>query len=61
VQPNFSTSLSSSGPPLVVRLACISLEKILIMLLASTKLGGGGILLFSSLSLVLHSALDDDE
>jgi len=44
VQPNSSTPLSPSGPPLIVQLACISLDKILVILLASTKLGGGVIL-----------------
>ena len=57
VHPNFITPLSSSGPPLIVQLACISLDKILVMLLVITKPGGGGILLFNSPSLVLYLAL----
>ena len=57
MQPNFSTPLSTSGPPLIVQLACITLDKILVMLLASTKLRAGGSLLFNSLSLVICSTL----
>jgi len=55
MQPNSSIPLSCSGSLLIVQLACISLDKILILLLASTKIGGGGILLFNSLFLELHS------
>jgi len=57
VQPNFSTPLSPNSPPLIVQLAHILLDKILVMLLASTKLREGGIFLFNISSLILHSAL----